>query len=86
VPAIFPVPGFKSDDPKIKPTEIFKNWEQTRYHQPQDDMDQPGLDFDAAAKYARFVFLCGLLITEDSQRPTWNKGDFFGEHYAHQAK
>jgi hypothetical protein len=23
--------------------------------------------------------------TEDSQRPTWNKGDFFGEHYSHQA-
>jgi hypothetical protein len=85
VPAIFPVPGFKSDDPKIKPEEIFKNWEQTRYHQPQDDMDQPGLDFDAAAKYARFVFLCGFLITEDAQRPTWNKGDFFGDHYAHQA-
>jgi len=85
VPAIFPVPGFKSDDPKIKPEEIFKNWEQTRYHQPQDDMNQPGLDFDAAAKYARFVFLCGFLITEDSQRPTWNKGDFFGEHYGHPA-
>jgi hypothetical protein len=85
VPAIFPVPGFKSDDPKIKPEEIFKNWEQTRYHQPQDDMDQPGLDFDAAAKYARFVYLCGWLITEDSQRPTWNKGDFFDEHYAHRA-
>ena len=85
VPAIFPVPGFKSDDPKIKPAAIFKNWEETRYHQPQDDMDQPGLDFDAAAKYARFVFLCGWLITEDSQRPRWNKGDFFGEHYAHQA-
>jgi len=85
VPAIFPVAGFNSDDPKIKPAEIFKNWEETRYHQPQDDMDQPGLDFDAAAKYARFVFLCGWLITEDSQRPTWNKGDFFGEHYGHQA-
>jgi Peptidase family M28 len=85
VPAIFPVAGFKSDDPKIKPADIFKNWELTRYHQPQDDMDQPGLDWDAAAKYTRFVFLCGWLITEDSQRPTWNKGDFFGEHYAHQA-
>jgi hypothetical protein len=85
IPAIFPVPGFKSDDPKIKPADIFKNWEQNRYHQPQDDMNQPGLDFDAAAKYARFVFLCGYLITEDSQRPTWHKGDFFGEHYGHQA-
>jgi hypothetical protein len=47
---------------------------------------QPGLDFDDAAKYARFVFLCGYLITEDPQRPTWNKGDFFGDRYSHAAK
>jgi Zn-dependent M28 family amino/carboxypeptidase len=86
IPAVFPVPGFKSDDPKINPAAIFKNWEQTRYHQPQDDIDQPGLDFEAAAKYTRFVFLCGYLITEDDQRPTWNKGDFFGDRYAHAAK
>jgi len=26
VPAVFPVPGFKSSDPKIKPMEIFQNW------------------------------------------------------------
>jgi hypothetical protein len=69
-----------------RPIEVGqKNWELTRYHQPQDDMDQPGLDSDAAVKYARFVFLCGFLITEDSQHPTWNKGDFFGEHYSHPA-
>jgi hypothetical protein len=71
----------KSDNPKIDPAAIFKNWEQTRYHQPSDDMEQPGLDFNEAAKYARFVFLCGYLITEDTARPAWNKGDFFGEHY-----
>jgi len=81
IPAVFPVPGFKSTDVNIDPMEIFKNWEKTRYHHPQDDIDQPGLDFNAAAKYARFVFLCGYLITEDSQRPVWNKGDFFGDHY-----
>jgi Zn-dependent M28 family amino/carboxypeptidase len=86
IPAVFPVPGFKSADAKINPAAIFKNWEATRYHQPQDDIDQPGLDFDAAAKYARYVFLCGYFITEDPQRPTWNKGDFFGEHYAHATK
>ena len=86
IPAVFPVPGFKSDDAKINPAAIFQNWEKTRYHQPQDDIDQPGLDFDAAAKYARFVFLCGYLITEDPQRPTWNKGDFFGDHYAQAGK
>jgi hypothetical protein len=82
VPSVFPVAGFKSDDPKVNPEAIFKNWEQTRYHQPQDDMNQPGLDFRAAASYARFVFLCGWTIAQKTERPTWNSGDFFGEHYA----
>jgi Peptidase family M28/PA domain len=83
IPAVMPSPGFKSDDPKVNPTEIFMKWEQERYHQPQDDIDQPGLDFDAAAQFARFAFLCGYLISQNPQRPTWNKGDFFGDRYSH---
>ena len=83
IPAVMPSPGFTSGDPKLNPPAIMEKWEETRYHQPQDDMDQPGLDFDAAAKFARFAFLCGYLVTEDSQRPTWNKGDFFGDLYGH---
>ncbi len=86
IPAVMPSPGFKSDDPKINPAEIFQKWEETRYHEPQDDIDQPGLDFDAAAEFARFALLCGYLISEDPQRPTWNKGDFFGDHYAKSRK
>ncbi len=82
IPAVFPVAGFKSDDPKINPQAIFKNWEQTRYHQPQDDMEQPGLDFTAAASYVRFVFLSTWITAEKSERPSWNHGDFFGERYA----
>ena len=82
IPSIFPVPGFHSGDPNVNPEAIFKNWEETRYHQPQDDMNQPGLDFDAATKYARFVFLCGWNIAQQKDRPRWNTGDFFGEHYA----
>lgn len=82
IPAVYPTAGFKSNDPNIKPAEIFKNWEATRYHQPQDDMQQPGLDFKQAAKYADFVFLCGWLIAQDPARPTWNEHDFFGDHYA----
>lgn len=81
VPSVFPVPGFKSNDPKIRPREIFKNWEATRYHHPSDDMNQPGLLFDEAAKYARLMFLCGYLVANEPQRPAWNKGDFFGERY-----
>jgi hypothetical protein len=81
IPAIFPIAGFTSSDPKIHPAEIFENWESTRYHQPQDDMDQPGLDFDAAVHYARFVFLCGYYVAQDARRPRWNTGDFFGDLY-----
>jgi hypothetical protein len=81
IPAVFPVAGFKSSDPSIDPAAIFKTWEQTRYHEPQDDMQQPGLDFDQAVKYAQFIYLCGWLITQDAARPAWNAKDFFGEHY-----
>lgn len=81
VPAVFPVPGFKSSNPNIRPMEIFQNWERTRYHHPGDDMNQPGLLFEEAAKYARFMFLCGYLVANETQRPAWNKGDFFGERY-----
>jgi peptidase M28-like protein/PA domain-containing protein len=82
IPAVYPSPGIKSNDPKIDPVAIFKEWEETRYHQPQDDMQQPNLDFNQAVKYAQFAYLCGWLITQDPQRPAWNPHDFFGDHYA----
>ena len=81
IPAVFPLPGYKSSDPKIDPAAIYKKWEVERYHEPGDDMEQPGLLFDEAAKYGRFVFLCGYFVAQDTERPSWNKGDFFGEHY-----
>ena len=83
IPALYPTPGIKSDNPNIKPAEIFQNWEATRYHQPSDDMQQPGLDFAQAVKYADFIFLSGWYITQDPARPTWNPHDFFGDLYAH---
>jgi hypothetical protein len=48
-------------------------------HHPQDDMNQPSL-FEEGAKYARFNFLVGYFVAQKTERPTWNKGDFFGEH------
>jgi hypothetical protein len=75
-------PGIQSSDPKIKPMDIFMNWLVTRQHQPNDDMQQPGLDFEAAATFARYVFLCGFIIADDLQKPSWNKGDFFAQHFA----
>jgi Peptidase family M28/PA domain len=82
IPAVMVSPGFKSSDPAIEPLKIFEQWEQTRYHQPQDDMQQPGLDFEAAAGFGRFAYLSGYEIAQDPVRPSWNPGDFFGERYA----
>ena len=82
IPAMMVSPGFKSDDPAIEPAKIFAQWGQTRYHQPQDDMQQPGLDFESAAIFGRFAYLCGYEIAQDTARPAWNAGDFFGAHYA----
>jgi hypothetical protein len=53
-------------------------WMRTRYHTPQDDMNQ-ALDFDAAVQYTRLIFVVGYLSAQDSQRPRWNPGELFAE-------
>ena len=82
IPAILTDAGIKSDNPAIQPRKIQEQWEETIYHSPQDNMSQPGLDFAAGAKFARFNFLCGYLIAQQTARPVWNPKDFFGDHYA----
>jgi hypothetical protein len=82
IPSIDLEAGFRSDDPSIKPAEISESWDTHFYHSPQDDMQQPGLDFEAAAALTRVGFLCGLYIAQQTERPRWNPGDFFGATFA----
>ena len=81
VPAVQPFAGFKSDDPKIDPRAIWKRWEAEIYHQPQDDMQQPGLLFNEAVTFAKFNFLLGYLTAQETKRPEWNPGDFFAAKF-----
>ena len=78
IPSIDPEAGFGSDNPNIKPAAIADNWDTNFYHSPQDDMQQPGLDFESAAALTRAAFLCGWYVAEQTERPHWNPGDFFG--------
>ena len=55
-------------------------WRQNIYHKPQDDMSQ-AFDFESGAKYSRYAFFVGYLVAQQNEKPTWNRGDFFGEHY-----
>ena len=81
VPAVAISDGFKAADPKINGRDVSLAWEKTRYHTPKDDMNQP-LNFDAAAKCTRINFAVGYIVAEETERPTWNKGDFFGREFA----
>jgi Zn-dependent M28 family amino/carboxypeptidase len=83
VPAVAMSQGFEAVDPKLNGKEIFFDWEKRFYHTPQDDMHQPYLDFTAAAKGARLNLAVGYEIAQQTERPHWNKGDFF-EKFAEQ--
>lgn len=77
VPSVFISEGTKAIDPKVNGREVTLEWEKTRYHTPKDDMEQP-LNFNAAVRCTRVNLAVGYILAQQAQRPSWNKGDFFG--------
>jgi Zn-dependent M28 family amino/carboxypeptidase len=77
VPSLFIKSGFQTGDPARDGAKINAAYRRDVYHKPNDDMSQ-AFDFDAGAQHARLNFLTGWLVAEDSARPAWNAGDFFG--------
>lgn len=76
IPALFIKSGSTTGDDRDG-TKLNLDWRATVYHTPQDDMNQP-FDWSAAARHAQLQFLVGYLTAQADERPTWNKGDFFG--------
>lgn len=78
IPSLFIKSGFKTvESDKIDRSVSDVAWRRTTYHTPQDDMSQD-FDFNGAATHVKVNFLTGYQVANDPQRPTWNKGDFFG--------
>lgn len=78
IPSLFIKSGFKTvDSDNVDRSEADVAWRRTTYHTPQDDMSQD-FDFNGAATHVKVNFLTGYQVANDPQRPTWNKGDFFG--------
>ena len=77
VPSLFIKSGFQTGDPARDGGKINAAYRRDVYHKPNDDMSQ-AFDFDAGAQHARLNFLTGWLVAEESARPAWNAGDFFG--------
>jgi Zn-dependent M28 family amino/carboxypeptidase len=76
VPALFMTPGFEGQG-----ETAWKTFLGEHYHQPSDDLSQP-FNWPAAARFAQIT--CGLVrdIANATERPRWNKGDFFGDTFA----
>jgi hypothetical protein len=65
VPAISFIFGY---DPNTEAEKRYREWYQTRYHRPQDDITQP-MDFAAAAKFNTFFYRLVETIGNEAHRP-----------------
>ena len=81
-----PTPAKETPGAMEKLIDTWNECMQEKWTPPAVALAAFNLDFEAAAKFARFTFLCGYYVTQVPQRPTWNKNDFFGDQYAHLAQ
>jgi len=83
IPALHVKYGDKMTEPGKKLTDMVKVWREEIYHKPQDEITGT-FDFEAGKKYVQLCFLISYQVAQEKSRPTWNKGDFFGEKFGMQ--
>jgi len=76
VPAVFLITGFANGG-----QAAFTDFMAHHYHKPSDDMSLP-LRFDVGAKFARLNYEITRELADSPVKPSWNKGDFFGDKFA----
>lgn len=81
IPALHVKYGLKTNDPTIDLRKKIEEWTEAHYHKPSDEFSDAAFDFDAGVTYVKLNFLIGWQVANEKQRPTWNKGDFFGEMF-----
>ena len=75
IPSLFLWPGVKGAG--AKPFEDFLS---RCYHRPCDDLSQPIL-WDQGVRFVATNYAIARAVADAPQRPTWNKGDYFGTTY-----
>jgi Zn-dependent M28 family amino/carboxypeptidase len=80
IPAISLGTGTTSFNKNEDGAKKWEDFEEHHYHQPSDDMSLP-FNYDAAARFIQLNFNIALDVANAKERPTWNKGDFFGDTF-----
>jgi len=60
--------GFAKDTPEF---QIEHEWRANRYHSPSDDLEQPGVLKEEAAKLDAYVAALALRVANEDARPEW---------------
>lgn len=81
VPAVFLVTGPTALDGEQDTKSIFEGFLKDHYHKPSDDLSQP-LNYRAAATFTRINTRVGEIVANQSEKPTWHEGDFFGRTFS----
>jgi len=66
--------GFAKDTPEFK---IEHDWRANRYHAPSDDLDQPGIFKEDAAKLDAYVAALTVRVANADARPAWLPSSIF---------
>lgn len=80
IPALYLDNGDQARDPKLDAGALFDEFLRSRYHQPNDDLQQP-IDYGTLAGLARVNVRVVTEVANARTRPQWLPGDFFGETY-----
>lgn len=57
-------------EPGTEAERRYREWYHTRYHRPQDDINQP-MDFEAAGDFNRFFYTLAETVADAPERPAW---------------
>jgi Zn-dependent M28 family amino/carboxypeptidase len=81
VPAVYMDGGVVARDPAVNGLDQLDEFLRQRYHQPNDDANQP-IHYPSAARLARLNQLVAARVADATERPRWNEGNFFGTRFA----
>jgi Zn-dependent M28 family amino/carboxypeptidase len=77
IPALAFKFGFAKDTPQFA---LEHEWRATRYHSPSDDLQQPGIYKEDAAKLDAYVAALAARIANEDSRPAWLDSSVFKPH------